>query len=142
MKIKKELFTYLISGGITTGVNYLLYGGLLLIHIPWLGANSIAWAGAVLAAYTLNRKWVFHSSHRILPELISFTGVRFLTLLTENILLLLLIDLAGAAPFPAKLAVSVVTVLGNYVLCKYGIFSHSSPTGMNCHHYQKGGNLS
>ena len=124
MKIKKELFTYLISGGITTGVNYLLYGSLLFVHIPWLWANSIAWAGAVLAAYMLNRKWVFHSDHRILPELISFTGVRFLTLLTENALLWLLIDLAGAAPLPAKLAVSVVTAAGNYVLCKYGIFSH------------------
>ena len=29
MKMKRELITYLISGGVTTGVNYLLYAGLL-----------------------------------------------------------------------------------------------------------------
>ena len=34
MKLKKELVTYLVSGGITTGVNYLLYTGLLLLNTP------------------------------------------------------------------------------------------------------------
>ena len=60
MKMKRELITYLISGGVTTGVNYLLYAGLLALHIPYLAANSAAWAGAVLTAYALNRQWVFH----------------------------------------------------------------------------------
>ena len=38
MKMKRELITYLISGGVTTGVNYLLYAGYLrftsLILLP------------------------------------------------------------------------------------------------------------
>ena len=122
MKLKKELLTYLVSGGITTGVNYIIYGSLLFLHLPWLIANSAAWVFAVLTAYLLKRKWVFHSEKQILPELASFAGMRFLTLLVENILLWLLIGLAHAAPFPAKLLVSAVTVAGNYVLCKYGIF--------------------
>ena len=42
MKFNKELITYLISGGITTGVNYILYGTLLFLHVPYLTANSIA----------------------------------------------------------------------------------------------------
>ena len=56
MKIKRELITYLISGVVTTGVNYLLYAGFLAMHIPYLAANSAAWAGAVLTAYILNRR--------------------------------------------------------------------------------------
>ena len=32
MKIKRELITYLISGVVTTGVNYLLYAGFLAMH--------------------------------------------------------------------------------------------------------------
>ena len=51
MKSKKELICYLISGGITTAVNYVLYGGLLFLHLSYIAANSIAWAGAVLTAY-------------------------------------------------------------------------------------------
>lgn len=122
MKLKKELLAYLVSGGLTTAVNYLLYAALLFLKVPYLTANSIAWIGAVLTAYALNRKWVFHSERSVTGEFASFIGLRFLTLLTENALLKLLISSARLAPLPAKLIVSVVTVAGNYVLCKFGIF--------------------
>ena len=128
MKMKRELITYLICGGVTTGVNYLLYAGLLALHIPYLAANSAAWAGAVLTAYTLNRQWVFHSKKHIASELASFAALRFLTLLVENMLLWLLISRMDTAAFPAKLIVSVVTVVGNYVLCKFGIFRKEAVT--------------
>lgn len=128
MKMKRELITYLISGGVTTGVNYLLYAGLLALHIPYLAANSAAWAGAVLTAYALNRQWVFHSKKLIASELSSFAALRFLTLLVENMLLWLLISRMGTAAFPAKIIVSVVTVVGNYVLCKFGIFKKEAVT--------------
>ena len=122
MKLKRELITYLISGGITTGVNYLLYAGLLALHIPYLAANSIAWTGAVLTAYILNRRCVFHSHQPVAGELLSFAAMRFITLLIENILLWLLVSRMHAAAFPAKILVSAVTVIENYVLCKFGIF--------------------
>ena len=85
-------------------------------------ANSIAWAGAVLTAYILNRRLVFHSRNKIWKELPSFAALRFLTLLVENVLLWLLIDHLYILPLPAKLLVSVITVVGNYVFCKYGVF--------------------
>ena len=129
MNLKKELLAYLISGGITTGVNYFLYAVLLFLHLPWLVSNSIAWAGAVLAAYVLNPRWVFHSENNVRTELASFAGARFLTLLAENTLLWLSIDLLGVAAIPAKLLVSIVTVAGNYILCKYGIFKKE----VSCH---------
>ena len=126
MKLKKELVTYILSGGITTGVNYVLYAALLSAHIPYLTANSIAWTGAVVTAYVLNRMWVFRSGNHVLHELISFAGLRLLTLAAENFLLWLLISRLKFLPFPAKLLVSVVTVAGNYVLCKYGVFKKSA----------------
>lgn len=33
MNLKKELLAYLISGGITTGVNYFVYAALLFLHL-------------------------------------------------------------------------------------------------------------
>ncbi len=120
--IRRELFTYLISGGITTAVNYILYAALLALQLPLLAANSAAWAGAVLTAYALNRCLVFHSQKPVGGELASFAALRLVTLLAENALLWLLVIRLGAPAFPAKLLVSVVTVVGNYVLCKFGIF--------------------
>nr|WP_294494720.1 GtrA family protein [uncultured Mediterraneibacter sp.] len=122
MKLKKELFTYLVSGGITTAVNYMLYLALMWAGVPYLIANSIAWVGAVLTAYALNRLWVFRSKKQMGAELASFAALRFITLVLENALLWLLISRLDAAALPAKLIVSVVTVIGNYVLCKFGIF--------------------
>ena len=65
---------------------------------------------------------VFHSRNKIWKELPSFAALRFLTLLVENVLLWLLIDHLYILPLPAKLLVSVITVVGNYVFCKYGVF--------------------
>ena len=95
--LSKELLTYIITGGITTGVNYMLYGLFLFFHVPYIASNSIAWTGAVIAAYVLNRKWVFRSNRRIPEEFFSFAALRFITL-------------------------RVVTVIGNYALCKYRVF--------------------
>ena len=120
---REELYiTYLISGVLTTGVNYLLYAGFLAMQIPYLAANSVAWSGAVLTAYILNRRVVFHSEKHVAGELASFAALRFITLIVESVLLWLLISQLDTAAFPAKLAVSVITVIGNYVLCKFGIF--------------------
>ena len=52
--LSKELLTYIITGGITTGVNYMLYGLFLFFHVPYIASNSIAWTGAVIAAYVLS----------------------------------------------------------------------------------------
>lgn len=122
MQKKKEFGCYVISGGITTLVNYVIYTVLLIVHVPYLPANGISWAGAVLAAYAMNRKWVFHSRNQVMKEFFSFVAMRFLTLVVESALLWLSVEQIGIPPLPAKVVVSVVTVLANYVLCKYKIF--------------------
>lgn len=122
MKIKHEFIAYLISGGITTAVNYILYGALLALHLPLLGANSVAWAGAVLTAYALNRCLVFRSQEPVCSELAAFAALRFITLLVENAGLWLLVVRLDVPSFPAKLLVSAVTIAGNYMLCKFRIF--------------------
>lgn len=122
MKSKKELLCYCISGGATTLVNYVIYFILLYFSIEYLTANTFAWIGAVLTAYIMNRRWVFHSKGRILSEFGSFIALRFLTLLVENVLLWLSVDFLSIPPMPAKIIVSIITVLSNYLLCKYKIF--------------------
>lgn len=104
------------------GAKPTLYAALLALQLPLLAANSAAWAGAVLTAYALNRCLVFHSQKPVGGELASFAALRLVTLLAENALLWLLVIRLSAPAFPAKLLVSVVTVVGNYVLCKFGIF--------------------
>lgn len=118
----KELIAYGINGVCTTGVNYLVYFALIHLHLNYLLANTLAWVAAVLFAYITNRKLVFHSDRSVLKELTSFVALRLATLLAENALLFVLIQLAGVSQLWSKLLVSVVTVLANYVLCRSKIF--------------------
>lgn len=122
MKNKKEFLCYCVNGVLTTLVNYVIYFLLLKVQIHFLAANTIAWAGAVLFAYFMNRRWVFHSRSRIFQELFSFVCMRFVTLLAENVLLWLFIEIWSLPSLPAKILVSIVTVIANYALCKHRIF--------------------
>ena len=113
----KEIVSYVFVGGMTTLVNYVVYFILLKIHSHWLIANSISWIFAVLFAYYTNKRYVFKSTNNIKKELL-----RFMTLLIENICLYLLIDLLNLQPMISKVCVSFITILSNYILCKFKIF--------------------
>lgn len=52
----------------------------------------------------------------------AITYLRFITLLVENVLLWLAVDQLSLSLIGSKLIVSVVTVIGNYALCKYRVF--------------------
>ena len=56
-------------------------------------------------------------------EALSFFSMRLVTLLIENVLLYICIQQLLLHSLISKLAVSVITVLANYVLCKYAIFT-------------------
>lgn len=118
----QELLRYGITGAATTAVNYVVYL-LLYLNRNYLIANTIAWIFAVAFAYIINRRIVFHSKNQILQEALAFISMRFLTLLLENFLLFCFITQLDFPPLISKLAVSVVTIIGNYLICKCHIFT-------------------
>lgn len=118
----KEMMSYIIVGGLTTFVNYLAYYILLAVHCHWIIANSVSWFVAVIFAFYTNKKYVFKSTKSVKDEIISFFIMRFATLIIENISLFLFIELLGYQQMLSKILVSVVTVVLNYILCKFKIF--------------------
>ncbi len=129
----RELFCYLINGGATTLINYMVYLSLLHSKVNYLVANTAAWIVAVLFAYATNRIFVFHSQNQIGKEMLSFISLRFLTLLSENLMLFLFIGCLSFYPGISKVLVSVVTVIGNYFFCKCRIFRRPQ----NCPNIEK-----
>jgi len=122
----REAIDYLIFGVLTTVVNYIIYYLLYPLHADYyVLVNAIAWAGAVAFAYVTNRKYVFLSKTRgkaQLKEMGSFVLSRVATLGLEEVLLILLVEVIHLGPGLAKLPVSVITVIGNYVLGKFLVF--------------------
>lgn len=98
----REIFLYILFGGLTTVVNYvsfrLLYVFSVAINIPatiQLGhhnfdfalmfVNVLAWAIAVVFAFFTNRIFVFCSGGRIFSELIGFVSARIFTLVAFEV---------------------------------------------------------
>ena len=90
---KRKLFMYLVSGGLTTAANWIVYilFDLLVksdMSLSVLGFDFslkiavkqiVGWIVAVIVAYFLNRITVFRSKGSILRELITFAGARVLS---------------------------------------------------------------
>lgn len=134
----KEIIMYIITGGLTTLVNWIAYAActhLLPIknteHLILI-SNIAAWILAVLFAYVTNKHWVFQSKtnsiYELFKELAGFIGSRLFTGFVEIFGTSLLVrfglnqTLFGTEGFLAKIIVSVVVVILNYVLSKLFIF--------------------
>ena len=138
-----EIFSYLFFGVCTTIVNIAVYQlCCAAFGIHALISNVIAWIFAVAFAYITNRIFVFHSKENsprgIIREAGSFIGARLFSLLVDELIIWLMVDvmgyiaierlLAGMLHCPlkdakslfAKLCSNVVVVIMNYVLSKMG----------------------
>ena len=144
----KELISYGFWGGMTTVVNWVSYmvcydllGEGLERDINVLGtamslrvtvANILAWVLAVIFAFVTNKIWVFGSKSWkpsvFLPELWKFISARLITFALEAYLVPLFcaigLDAAifGKSGMGAKLLVSVVVIILNYVFSKLLVF--------------------
>ena len=90
---KRKIFMYLVSGGLTTVANWIVYilFDLLVksdMTVSLLGfefslkiavKQIVGWIVAVIVAYILNRVTVFRSKGNVLRELITFAGARVLS---------------------------------------------------------------
>lgn len=137
----RELIIYIIVGGLTTVVNYIIHFGLRFLGANYYIALSIAWLGAVLFAYVANRIFVFESKTKgkaQIKEFALFIFARVFSYGLELLISFIFIDLAHADSFVwqpdfidvvipmgeliVKTVAQVVIVLSNYIFSKLVIF--------------------
>jgi len=132
-KLSRELVSYLFFGGATTFVNWCVYGlAVRYMGLSVTAGNAIAWIVAVVFAFITNKIWVFKSRSwqplLVLREGGAFLGARIVTGLVEiaGVPLLYRIGLnyplLGIEGFAAKVSVSVIVIILNYVFSKLVIF--------------------
>ena len=141
--LNRETILYLIFGVATTVVNYIVF---FLFYEMVLGgensplANAIAFVAAVIFAFAVNKVYVFESKSWSLDalkrEVPSFLAARIGSFLIEevalifcedvlhleNIIVLQLDTTQFSGIVAAKIALSVIVVILNYVFCKWFIF--------------------
>ncbi len=129
----REGILYLLFGGLTTLLNWLVYALLVTgLSVDITAANAIAWVIAVLFAFVTNKRYVFRSEKTekkaLIREIGSFFTARVVSGMIEVAGPTLLMGIGLSQPlfgipgFLAKLTVSVVVVLLNYLFSKWFIF--------------------
>ena len=136
--LNRETVLYVVFGGLTTLVNYVVFW--LGIHAfgeeAALWVNVVAFVAAAAFAYFTNKLYVFESKswrwEVLRRELPSFFGARIVSFLLEEGGLALCTDVLHVARYRflgvnglmiAKVALSVVVVVLNYLFSKLYIFA-------------------
>ena len=123
----KEVINYLFFGGCTflvSIISFYLFNKVCGFneHI----ANVISWILAVSFAYITNKKYVFESKTSekkdLLREISSFVSARLLTLVMEEIILVIGVNLLHIDSMIVKIIAQVVVIVSNYFLSKLFIF--------------------
>lgn len=123
-----EQLRYLIVGGITTVINFV---SLMILsnftHLPLLVANTIAWTLSIIWAFFANKTIVYRSKYTTVSafcrELISFIGARLLSLVLDDGIMMIGVQLLHQNKLIIKLIDQVVVIVVNYILGKI-IFHH------------------
>lgn len=128
----KEIISYIIFGGLTTIVNFVVYIICAkLFGIDELVANIIAWVISVLFAYITNKIYVFESKSKdirnVMKEMISFFACRLASLVVFDIFLFwLLVDLCDINDIIVKIINNILTIIANYIFSKIVVFKNNS----------------
>ncbi len=135
----REQIMYLIFGGLTTIINWLVYVLLVAVGQDIEVTNVIAWLVAVLFAYVTNRAFVFQckatNKKEVFKEFVRFFGSRVATGIVEIVGFPVLYriglnqELLGIDGFLAKITVSVAVIILNYVCSKVIVFRKSGVKG-------------
>ena len=122
----REIILYLIFGGLTTVVSFVVYYAILWAGMHYLAAQVISWAAAVAFAFVVNKLFVFEDRDNtpgaLLRQIGQFVSVRIASGVLETALLWLLVDVIRISENIAKIPVAVLTVIINYIASKLLIF--------------------
>ena len=130
IKKYEEIIKYLIIGVLTTALNYMVFVILInIFKIEMHTSNIIAWLVGVIFAYLTNKLFVFESkSFKIdvlKKEISSFGVARVFSLLLEEVILYIFVNILNMNQLIIKLVANVVVIVVNYILSKFIIFRKS-----------------
>lgn len=129
MKKYEEIIVYLIVGVINTiiswGAWFLCAYTFLDAQVVWQNVllSIISWVVGVVAGYFMNRIWVFKSHEpKMLKEFLQFAGGRVATWVLDAVMMVLMVNILSINEAFSKIFVSVLVMIGNYVISKFFVF--------------------
>lgn len=123
----KGFLLYVVFGVATTVVNIAVYWlAAYLMQFGTILSTVVAWGVAVLFAYFTNRKWVFQSLEKSLPEvmkeIVSFFVCRLATGVIDLLCMYIFVDVLKFNDVMIKVSTNILVIILNYVASKLFVF--------------------
>lgn len=127
----REVITYLISGVLTTIVNWVLYWLIVeKLGMEELSGNALDWVLTVAFAYAINAFWVFESKFTNWSaerrKILKFYAARLLTFVIEEGGILIFVKQLKFNGLVIKAVLAVIVIILNYVFSKLFVFLKKS----------------
>lgn len=116
-----ETISYLFFGVCTTAINFIVFFLLSPIMAVEI-ANIIAWIISVSFAFITNKLFVFKTKGFIISEVYGFVGARIASLIIDEALLILMVNVLNINALISKIVINVLVIIINYLLSKFFIF--------------------
>lgn len=117
---------YVIIGGLTTLINFIVFFALKHLGVQYMVANTIAWLASVIFAFFTNKSIVFKSDAKAgqaRTELILFFVLRGISLLLDDGIMFVGVSLLTWPTPLVKIIDQVIVIISNYIFSKL-IFIH------------------
>lgn len=130
---ENDVIRYIFWGGCTTLVNLVSFYLMRIAGLPLMAANIISIILAILFAYVVNSRFVFHDSCETLKDhiqpFVKFISARLVTMVIEVGGVWLLAVVMGFHDMVAKFCTQFLVLVLNYIFSKFFIFTTGKKTG-------------
>ena len=130
---ENDVIRYIFWGGCTTLVNMVSFYLMRIAGLPLMAANIISIILAILFAYVVNSRFVFHDSCETLKDhiqpFVKFISARLVTMVIEVGGVWLLAVVMGFHDMVAKFCTQFLVLVLNYIFSKFLIFTTGKKTG-------------
>ncbi len=123
-KLFKQIYRFLIIGGISTIINYLIFFALFkFLVINYLSAAVMGYVVGLMFGYIFNTMWTFESTkHKKTHEFAKYLLVYICSLILSMILLQILVESLHLTAIIANIFAIILSTSTNFIGCKIFVF--------------------
>ena len=123
----KVFFRYSIFGAVGVSSDFLVFAGLVALHVPYIGSNAIGHLVGTSVSFVLNRNLNFRIFDKWVSRLLIFSGVSLVGLVVSTALLWALVEFPELTPMAAKILVLPVVLVIQFLLNNFFTFRRRDP---------------
>ena len=112
-----------LVGALNTLIQIIIFNILRILNFNLIIANSIGYICGMINSYLWNNKWVFKANSKDILTIIKFVIVNLITMMLNNIILLILAKRLFVNEFISQIIAIVITMIINFFANKLWTFN-------------------